>query len=49
VVEPVTDLDLPEPRPGLDPPVDQERLERLNRELGIAPYSSRLLKALASD
>ena len=49
VVQPVTDLDLPEPRPGLAPEVDRERLEKLNRELGIAPYSSRLLKALGAQ
>ncbi|TMD53924.1 MAG: 5'-3' exonuclease [Chloroflexi bacterium] len=47
VVRPVTDLELPEAMPGFDPGrVDLGTLERLNRELGIAPHSSRLLKAL---
>ena len=41
------DVDLPGPVPGLPvEPADPAGLEKLNRELGIAPHSSRLLKAL---
>ena len=47
VVAPVTDLELPEPKVGLDPAgADREQLDRLNRELGMAPYTTRLLKAM---
>jgi 5'-3' exonuclease len=49
VVQPVTDLELPVPRPELRPPADLEPLEKLSRELGIGPYSSRLLKALSAS
>ena len=49
VVQPVPDLELPEPRPGLRRPADLEALEKLSRELGIGPYSSRLLKALSAS
>jgi 5'-3' exonuclease len=49
VVEPVEHLELPVPRPGLSwMPLHKERLEELNRELGIDSSSSRLTKALRS-
>ncbi|MDQ6692626.1 MAG: flap endonuclease [Candidatus Dormibacteraeota bacterium] len=49
VVEPVEHLKLPVPQPGLGSAVpDPERLEKLNRELGIRSSSSRLQAALAS-
>ena len=47
IVHPVEDLDLPEPHPGLPAePADPTSLERLNRELGIASSTARLLGAL---
>jgi 5'-3' exonuclease len=47
VVTPVATLDLPDPRPGLPAAAaDPERLEKMNRELGIGSASSRLLTAL---
>ena len=49
VVMPVEDVDLPGPVPGLPvEPADTAGLEKLNRELGIASSSSRLLNALRS-
>jgi 5'-3' exonuclease len=47
IVHPVEDLDLPDPHPGLPAePADPTSLERLNRELGIASSTARLLGAL---
>ena len=47
IVHPVEDLDLPDPHPGLPAePADSTSLERLNRELGIASSTARLLGAL---
>lgn len=47
VVAPVTDLELPAPRPGLPKePADPQTLEKLSRELGVASSVSRLANAL---
>ncbi len=49
IVLPVEDIDLPDPVPGLPTePAHPEALEKLNRELGTEPHSSRLLNALRS-
>jgi 5'-3' exonuclease len=49
IVYPVEDIDLPDPAPGLPTdPAHPKTLEKLNRELGIEPHSSRLLDALRS-